>query len=169
MAYDRTPEEWLFKSILQNKKTDIATITITEKSDVNLSESREYRKHKQQQQLDYANKRRRLNTFETGDLVLRKIICKAADGTKHALDTKYNGPYRVMDKTDTTCIIKPVAENFHGTTVVHPDHLKPFNIVDKPELSPHWNKAVARTLNMNNVLTMILLFLTFTLTLGSPI
>ena len=74
-----------------------------------------------------------------------------------------------MDKTDTTCIIKPVAENFHGTTVVHPDHLKPFNIMETPQLSPHWNKAVARTLNMNNFITMILLFMTFSLALGSPI
>jgi hypothetical protein len=169
MAYDRTPEELMFKNILQNKQTDIATITITEHNQDNLTTSTEYQKRKQQQQLDYANKRRRTNTFEIGDLVLRKIICKAADGTKHALDTKYNGPYRIMDKTDTTCIIKPVAENFHGTTVVHPDHLKPFNIMETPKLSPHWNKAVARTLNMNNFITMILLFMSLSLTLGSPI
>jgi hypothetical protein len=112
---------------------DIALITSDKLSAQQIrKESAIHQKEQQAKQLEHQNRSRRDNTFAVNDLVLRKVMSKAADGSKHALDTKYVGPFRVKEVTNTSCVICQVGANFSGTSEVHPDHLKPFHPVNEP-------------------------------------
>jgi hypothetical protein len=166
LAFDRSPEELLFGTPLLNKTTDIAMLSYSSDPEKLASQAHTHRSDKQLRQLERNNKHKRVNSFSIGDLVLRKIIPKAADGSKHALDTKFQGPFTIIDKTDTTCTIQPVADNFSGTALVHPDHLKPFHTTSTPALAPSWNKHIAHRLNMPH---FMMLFLTIFSLMATPL
>jgi hypothetical protein len=153
-----------------NKSTDIISFVTppVDRKEL-LKEAHVTRKKVITEQLDRKNVTLRNTTFAVGDLVLRKIIAKTADGSKHALDTKYAGPFRITALGAHHADLLPVGDNYSGRTMVHLDHLKPFHTLTQPQVSEGWSDNIAHKLNLSRRPTANMLQLLFGVLLFLPL
>jgi len=149
LATNATPESLLFSTTLPNKTTDLAHVITTSIDSSKLDKAASHRSQTQARQLELANKSKTDSNFNTGDIVLRKIVQHTADGSRHALDTKFCGPFRIQSTGNSHAIITPVGDNYSGTTKVHYDHLKPYMTSSEPHMHPSWDKNIRHALNLN--------------------
>ena len=91
--------------------------------------------------LEVRNKNERSNTMEIGDLVWRQIMQPVVAGTRHALDSRYVGPFEVVKLHDSSAEIVSLHESNPVTAHVHLDQLKPY-FPGNPVLAPDWDDAL---------------------------
>ena len=53
----------------------------------------------QQSRLDQQNETRQENSFQKGDIVWKRIMQRSGPGTRHTLDQRYPGPFKIVDIT----------------------------------------------------------------------
>ena len=120
---------------------EAARISINDRADyVSLEYHENMRKR-----LEVRNKRRRSNDFRVNDLVWRQIMQPTVPGTRHALDCRYSGPYRILELGEASAVIEGEFEMSTGPTRVHIDQLKPVN-AETDSLGQEWDAHIRHRL-----------------------
>ena len=99
--------------------------------------------------LEHRNKDRRINTYRQGDLVWRHIMQPMLVGTRHALDCRYTGPFRIVQLGESSAVIASDSVKLTNQATVHLDQLKPF-VAGSPELDPEWDNLLNHSLNVRD-------------------
>ena len=98
-------------------------------------------------QLARRNKKLTICKYKINDLVYRQILQPTTAGTRHALDQRYVGPFRIRELFDSSAIITTNMAKLCGQAHVHLDQLKPFH-EGRPQLSPAWSTIIEHRLKL---------------------
>ena len=91
--------------------------------------------------LDVRNKNKRSNTLEVGNLVWRQIMQPVLARTRHALDSRYVWPFKIVKLHDSSAEIVSLHDSEPVAAHVHLDQLKPY-FPWNPVLAPDWDDAL---------------------------
>ena len=101
----------------------------------------ESRNPKQRARLLLRNQMLRRNEYKVGELVWRRIMQPSLTGTRHALDCRYVGPYRIIELHNSSAVIGSNTVRLANQAHVHLDQLKPF-MEGRSELGPDWDAYI---------------------------
>ena len=92
---------------------------------------------KLKKELELRNAHKKSNDYKVGDVVWKQNMQTAGDGSRHALDNRYRGPYVIKELTASSAVIEGLTRKFPERVRVHVDQLKPAHAqVDM--LGPQW-------------------------------
>ena len=98
-------------------------------------------------QLTRRNKKLTICKYKVNDRVYRQILQPTTAGTRHVLDQRYVGPFRIRELFNSSAIITSNTAKLCGQSHVHLDQLKPIHD-GRPQLSPAWSTNIEHRLNL---------------------